>query len=79
MTEGKLQQLKQETEFLSLREELENLAGHDPVLKHLLQQKDLPTVDDYISMQWMDGMPDEIDPEEEAVVVILRQLNDGLT
>lgn len=59
---------------LALLEELERLAGHDPVLEYLLQRNRLPTAKEYISLQWLGTPPPEIDDEEARVIEILKAL-----
>jgi hypothetical protein len=48
-------------------------AGHDPVLEYLLQHKDRPTADDYVSANW-GKLPDEIDEEEQEIIALLQAL-----
>ena len=69
-----LQETKPDQQFSILREELENLAIHDPVLKRLLRRRDLPTADMYVMSQWGEEPPEEMDYEEARCIEILAEL-----
>jgi hypothetical protein len=73
MTAGKSASTKPGRQSSDLLAELERRAGHDPVLKYLLQQEARPTADDYISMQW-DELPDDMDEEEREIIRLLQGL-----
>ena len=66
---------KQGKQSSMLLAELESRAGHDPVLERLLRRADLPTANDYIAMNWWgNGLPEEIDIEEQEIIELLNAL-----
>lgn len=56
-----------------LPEELERRLGHDLILKELIRDGGLPTVKDYIDLNWGGELPEEIDVEDaETLDAIAR-------
>jgi hypothetical protein len=60
--------------MVDVRAELERLSEHDPVLARLLREKDQPTADAYIWMQWENGPPQDVDDDEQRVINLLTAL-----
>jgi len=64
---------KPETSSTRLPEELERRLGHDLILKELIRDGGLPTVKDYIDLNWGGELPEEIDVEDaETLDAIAR-------
>lgn len=74
MTAAKSASSKPEIRSSILLAELERLAGHHLVLKHLLQRKARPTADDYICLQWWGASLEDIDEEEQEIIALLKEL-----
>jgi hypothetical protein len=74
MTAENSQQTKPEARYSTLLAELEHRSGQHPVLKRLLRDGRLPTVEEYIDVNWWGELPEEIDVEEQEVIELLKQL-----
>ncbi len=61
-----------------LPEELERWLGHDLILQELTRDRGLPTVKDYIDINWGGDLPDEIDAEDAEVLEAIARFEASL-
>ena len=75
----KLAPIKPEQPSLILPEVLASRLGHDLVFQWLIRA-DLPlTVENYVTTNWPDGLPDEPDQEDVAFLEALRDYEENIT
>lgn len=69
---------KQEILSSRLPEELECRLGHDLILRELTRDGGLPTVKDYVALNWGGDIPDEIDAEDAEVLDAIARFEASL-